>query len=105
MALAYGALYVVSQGAYSGSVQAIAAATGRTLWTRTFPGLGGTRPLVADHLLLVMAGRNVVLLDAGSGRTVRQIALPVAAGMRLPLMIAGGTLYVLNGTALIALRP
>jgi len=66
---------------------------------------GGTStPLAREGVVVVIDGRAVVVVDAGTGRVVRRIAHP-REGFRLALpAYSGGVLYARLGREILALR-
>jgi outer membrane protein assembly factor BamB len=106
LALAFGTVYVVSQTISGGTVQAVTGRSGQVLWSTTLLSLNSTTPVATNGLLFTATGGSVVALNASTGRVVWRRLFPAGAGPGpRPLMVAGGTLYVLNGEKLIALRP
>jgi hypothetical protein len=110
--LGYGTLYVTAaRGGLGGRpaggwVVAMNAANGHTQWSRNIGSIGGIS--LANRLVYVLrtyVGGQVLTLDAGSGKPISALTLPVytPAGQQ-PFVIAGGTVYLVNGIRLTALR-
>jgi hypothetical protein len=101
---AYGTIFTGSYR-FSPGMVAINAATGRIRWAAN---LGRYLHLAAANHLLVAANDptgQVSVLNAGSGRILRQLTLPSKPYAVSGLAIAGGTIYVWDASGLTAIRP
>jgi hypothetical protein len=104
-ALAYGTLFVPSYRNHPGVV-ALNARNGRFLWGADVGA--SSRMVVANHLLYVLHDTTgtVDILRVTNGSLIRRLVIGgwTSRG-QTGLMVAGGTLYVLGGNRLVALRP
>lgn len=103
--LAYNTLFVPSYRFHPG-VLAVNASNGNVRWGAN---VGQNLVLIAaNHLLFTVQQQKgqVTILDAGTGRILRRF---IPAGYvwngTSGLMVANGTLYVLDGNAIVAYRP
>lgn len=106
-----GVLVYAYKTVYSGSYRfspglvAVNAATGKVRWAAN---LGRYLHLTAANHLLVAANDQtgqISVLDAGSGKVLRQLSLPSRSSAVSGLMVAGRTIYVTSAAGLTALRP
>ncbi|MBV9282806.1 MAG: PQQ-binding-like beta-propeller repeat protein [Chloroflexi bacterium] len=100
---AYRTLYTVSNRFHPGVI-AVAAATGQIKWGAD---LGPSLILAgANHLLFALHRRTgtIDVLNAGSGALVVRLGVPGVGPPGQALLIANGTLYVIGGNGLTALR-
>lgn len=101
---AYGTIFTGSYR-FSPGMVAINAANGRIRWAAD---LGQYLHLAAaNHLLIATNDQTgqVSVLNAGSGRILRQLTLPNKPYAVSSLAIAGGTIYVSDASGLTAIRP
>ncbi len=101
---AYSTIYSGSYR-FSPGMVAINAANGRIRWAAN---LGQYLHLAAANHLLVVANDQtgqISVLNAGSGRVLRQLILPDKPHAVSGLTIAGGAIYVTDGSGLTAIRP
>lgn len=100
---AYGTIFTGSYR-YSPGMVAVNASNGRVRWA---DNLGRYLHLAAANHLLVAANDQtgrISVLDAGSGKVLRQLTLPNKPYAVTGLAIAGGTIYVTDGSGLVAIR-
>ncbi|MBV9279386.1 MAG: PQQ-binding-like beta-propeller repeat protein [Chloroflexi bacterium] len=110
--LGYGTLYLTAdRGGFGGRpadgwVMALNAANGQTLWARNVGSIGGIT--LANRLVYVLrqvAASQVLTFDADTGKPVSAMALKGYTGVVAePFVIASGTVYIADGSRLIALR-
>lgn len=110
--LGYSTIYVTAaRGNFGGRpdggwVLALNAVTGQTRWARNVGSIDGIS--LANGLVYVLranVGGEVLTFDAGTGGSTSSLALPrYTLGYGRPFVIAGGTVYLVNGVQLIALR-
>lgn len=103
--LAYGSLFASSFRFHPGIV-AVNAQNGHIRWAAN---VGRSLPMAAaGHLIFAMQQSNgvVTVLNASSGKTLRTLRpAGYAFNGTATLMVAGGTLYVIDGKGVFAYRP
>jgi hypothetical protein len=101
---AYGKIFTGSYR-FSAGMVAVNASSGKVVWAAN---LGRYLHLAAANHLVVAANDQtgqISVVDAGSGRVLRQLTLPSRPIAVTGLAIAGGTIYVTDGSGLTAIRP
>lgn len=101
---AYGSIFTGSYR-FSPGMVAVNASNGTVRWAAN---LGQYLHLAAANHLLVAANDQtgqVSVLNAGSGKMLRQFTLPNSPHAVSGLAIAGGTIYVTDASGLTAIRP
>lgn len=101
---AYGSLFTGSYR-FSPGMVALNAGTGAVRWAAN---LGQYLHLTAANHLLVAANDQtgqISVLNAGSGKVLRQVILPGKSHAVSGLAIAGGIIYVTDASGLTAIRP
>ena len=88
----------------AGTCVALEESSGIVLWRIDTRG-GTSAPLAREEVVVVVDSRAIVVVDAGTGRVVRRIALPREGGFHLAqLAVSGGVLYARFGREVLALR-
>jgi mono/diheme cytochrome c family protein len=96
MALDEGVLYLVTAGERSGTIAAIAVASGEAMWEQELPGVPvGAATVADDTVFTALEDGTVVGLSRKSGQVLWEEQL--AGGVEAPLLIEGDTVFAVGG--------